>query len=215
MDRVGYQQHGVLRTKNPAKLESDANRTGISLLDSMNVARPKPASRIRSHVSKDSCIRLRIQLGAAENGLIGHYFKGVNFDEPAFTQTDGEINFFWDENSPDDRLPADNFSIRWTGQIMANQSGKHTSSTTADDGTRLWIDGKLIISDWTEHFTQTSSGAIRLEKGSFAEVDLSWKTGTKEVKLPEPATVELTTQSKGLLGQYFGNPALQGDAAER
>jgi len=59
-------------------------------------------------------------------------------------------------------LPADNFSIRWTGKIKSPVTGKVKMGATVDDGVRVWLDGQLIIDMW-------SGGARRLAE---AEVEL-------------------------------------------
>jgi hypothetical protein len=56
-------------------------------------------------------------------------------------------------------VQANNFSVRWTGQVQAPVSGNYTFSTVADDGVRLWINGVLLINAWTDQAAKTNTAA--------------------------------------------------------
>ena len=43
------------------------------------------------------------------------------------------------------------FSARWTGQVEATATGNFRFQTRSDDGVRLWINGSLVIDNWTSH----------------------------------------------------------------
>lgn len=119
-------------------------------------------------------------------GLTGHYFLGTNFETPVHTQIDPGVDFVW-SNTPPSGLPHDNYSVRWTGFVRAARTGDYTFQTRADDGARLWIDGRPVINDWKVHpvttdeakvhFAAGSRHAIRMEYfqgGGDALVSLSW-----------------------------------------
>ncbi|MBN2805145.1 MAG: glycoside hydrolase family 3 C-terminal domain-containing protein, partial [Prolixibacteraceae bacterium] len=97
-------------------------------------------------------------------GLKGEYFRGKELSgEPVFTQVNPQIRMYWGEGSPTETMVAqgiltpeqalekDNFSVRWTGTITAPQSGTFEFGAMSDDGCRIYLDGKLIVDDWTEH----------------------------------------------------------------
>jgi uncharacterized delta-60 repeat protein len=99
------------------------------------------------------------------NGLNGTYFNNMDFTAPVFTRRDPNINFNWGTGSPDPRMDADTFSVRWTGQILAPTTGRYTFYTTSDDGARLTINGQRIIDKLVPQASTEWSGSIDLVAG--------------------------------------------------
>ncbi|MBK8319393.1 MAG: putative baseplate assembly protein [Betaproteobacteria bacterium] len=120
------------------------------------------------------------------SGLYGEYYRGQGFRERLLTRTDATVNFNWGSGSPDPSVPAEHFSVRWSGWLQAPASGLFSFFVNADDGVRLWIDGDLIIDDWDLHPGERTITArlqanhkhdIRLEfyeNGGAAACQLSW-----------------------------------------
>jgi PA14 domain-containing protein len=51
--------------------------------------------------------------------------------------------------------------------VQAVASGNSTFGTVSDDGVRLWVNGQLVIDNWTDHGTTTNtSGPITLTAGT-------------------------------------------------
>ncbi|HXK32608.1 MAG TPA: PQQ-dependent sugar dehydrogenase, partial [Dehalococcoidia bacterium] len=84
-------------------------------------------------------------------GWSGEYFNNKTLSgSPVFTRNDGQdINFDWNIGSPAPSLPADNFSVRWTRTFTFNE-GVYQFFTTSDDGSRVFIDGQLILDFWVD-----------------------------------------------------------------
>ena len=78
-------------------------------------------------------------------GLTATYFNNDDFTSPVFTRIDPSINFDWGYGSPDPRIGADTFSVRWTGQIFAPDSEDYAFAVRADDRGRLIIDGTTVV----------------------------------------------------------------------
>lgn len=120
---------------------------------------------------------LTINPGAIEgdgDGLTGEYFNGVNFDTKISTRVDPEINFHWGTGSPLEGVDADNFSVRWTGELMPLYTGEHTFYLTCDDGARLWVNNELIIDKWTNNAGETFTGNLHLNAGKKYPVKLEY-----------------------------------------
>lgn len=84
-----------------------------------------------------------------EQGLIGEYFNGTDLSgAPLFKIVDKTIGFEWGDNSPNQCLPKDNFSVRWNGYIKSPINGTQHIGVYADGGIRLWLNNQLIIDKW-------------------------------------------------------------------
>jgi hypothetical protein len=99
-------------------------------------------------------------------GVRGNYYTGMNFDNLVLTRVDPQINFNWGSGEPDPAVGADNFSVRWTGEVEAAFTETYTFYTNSDDGVRLWIDGEQLVNNWTDHGTTENRGTIDLVAGS-------------------------------------------------
>lgn len=106
----------------------------------------------------------------AGGGIRGDYYKGMNFESHVLTRMDPRINFSWGSGEPDPVVGADNFSVRWTGEVEAVFTETYTFYTNSDDGVRLWIDGRQLINNWTDHSNTENSGKIDLVAGNMYRV---------------------------------------------
>lgn len=70
---------------------------------------------------------------------------------PDLTRQDAAIDFEWGNGGPDDPIIGlDYFMARWTRNIDFT-AGTYRFTTTSDDGIRIFIDGTLVLNDWTDH----------------------------------------------------------------
>ncbi|MEJ2704505.1 MAG: PA14 domain-containing protein [Sedimentisphaerales bacterium] len=100
-------------------------------------------------------------------GVRGDYYRGMNFNTLVLTRIDPQIDFNWgDPGSPDPLVPVDQFSARWTGEVEAGFTETYTFYTASDDGVRLWIDGRQLVDNWTDHASTENSGTIDLVAGN-------------------------------------------------
>ncbi len=117
-------------------------------------------------------------------GLLGQYwsnttatvFSNVNFSTAAtLTRTDAAVNFNWSSTPPSAAVGQTNFTVRWTGCVQPQYSETYTFTTIADDGVRLWVNGQLLVNDWTTHANAaTNSGAITLNAQQLYNVRLEY-----------------------------------------
>jgi beta-glucosidase len=108
--------------------------------------------------------------GTNQTGMKGEYFDNMKLSgKPIVTRVDSTINFSFGTNSPVYGVPADQFSVRWTGKITPPDTVYHVG-TSCDDGSRLYINGKLIIDDWIEHGEKPISAECKLLPGKEYDV---------------------------------------------
>jgi YVTN family beta-propeller protein len=118
------------------------------------------------------------QLYPAAQGLLGQYFTNATLTgSPALTRSEA-VNYDWGTAAPAPGIAADGFSVRWSGRVGIGADGNYTFQTTSDDGVRLWVNGNLVIDNWTTHgSTIDRSPAIALKAGFFYDVKLEYFEG--------------------------------------
>ncbi len=107
-------------------------------------------------------------------GLSAGYYIGKNFEQFSFTRVDPSVGFSWDVGSPDPRIPADGFSVRWHGYIIPRYSEVYDFTTMTDDGVRLWLNGQLLVNNWTDHGETWDTATTAVQAGVPVEVTLEF-----------------------------------------
>ncbi|WP_394847898.1 glycoside hydrolase family 3 C-terminal domain-containing protein [Pendulispora brunnea] len=115
-----------------------------------------------------------IPAGALE-GLTVEYFANPTLTgTPAAVGTDSVIAHDWGSQPPASGVPATNWSARWTGTLHAPVTGDYPLATTSDDGSRLYLDGRLVVDNWGAHATRSVYRTVHLEAGQSYEVKVEY-----------------------------------------
>ena len=83
-------------------------------------------------------------------GLQAEYFqsKGMNKkDKSALQRIDPTVRFDFGTNSPTPDITADQFSIAWSGSVLAPESGEYQFRVTTPNGARLYVNTDLAAGD--------------------------------------------------------------------
>lgn len=114
-------------------------------------------------------------------GLLGSYYEFAGPTPPAdpfqtfrLTRIDSTIDFDWQGGSPDPIVGDDLFAVRWLGQVQPLYTEPYTFYTFSDDGIRLWVDGVLVVNDWSDHAAREASGVMTLQAGQRYDVVLEF-----------------------------------------
>ncbi len=113
----------------------------------------------------------------AQDGLTGTYYRGAHFEHPVLTRQDSAINFNWSAGSPAAGIPADHYSVRWTGTLLAPVSGSYHFSAQADEGIRVWIDNQLVVESWPASRATHFEGSLTLQAGRRYDVWVDYYNG--------------------------------------
>ena len=126
-------------------------------------------------------------MSSDSSGLSASYFTNTGLTgSPAVQRLDGTVNFAWGTAAPDSRIPVDNFGARWSGRLVAPVTGAYTFYTDSDDGIRVWVNGQLLVNNWTVHaLTTNTSAKINLVGGTAYDVRIEHfeNTGPATAKL--------------------------------
>jgi hypothetical protein len=162
--------------------------------------------------------------GGNGNGLLGSYYSNTGLSGTAATRVDSTVNFDWGNNAPMAGVSADNFSVRWTGEVQPQYSETYTFYTTGDDGVRLWVNGVQLVNNWVDQSPTEKSGTIQLtanqrysiqmeqyDHTGGAMAKLSWSSAsTPKAIIPQSQLYAASAPANGgsgdgLFGQYYSN----------
>lgn len=108
-------------------------------------------------------------------GLKGEYFNNNDLTTPAMTRIDSNVSFTEWSAGVHYAITGKAYSVRWTGQIQAQFSEEHIFYLGSGGGHRLWIDDKLILDGWVEHYPDVyKSSSISLKAGERYDIKLEY-----------------------------------------
>jgi hypothetical protein len=139
--------------------------------------------------------------GTVTGGWRGEYYANRELNGSAsLIRTDYSIDFDWGRSAPALGIPADDFSVRWTGAATF-EAGTYRFKVLVDDGARLFVDNNLELSEWEDGGVRELIVDLGLNSGSHtlkleyydrtrdARIRLTWE------KLTATATPTLTSTS--------------------
>lgn len=116
----------------------------------------------------------------AQQGLVGEYFNGTNFEEKILTRTDARIHFEWNNKAPAPGMDPESFSARWKGRIKAPESGNYLFRAKVDDGIRVKVGNQMVINAWGMHDSEPFSGTVYMEAGRLYDLQVEYFNGLLE-----------------------------------
>lgn len=119
-------------------------------------------------------------------GVVGEYFANNELaGEPLFTRVDDNINFYWENGTPDPRMPVANYSVRWISYLKVPETGNYIIGGWSMPYYNLKIEGAEILKGKTEHHAFHHSKEMYLEKGKKYKVVFDYKNyhGDGDAKL--------------------------------
>ena len=153
---------------------------------------------------------LRWEKDRSYAGWKGMYWANPDLmGQPLLMRDDLQIDFDWQMASPDASIPSDRFSASWT-RIALLEEGIYRFRALADDGLRIWVDGRLILDAWSDHEQQemtvdhvmAGAGAHTIQV-AYYDNQFNARVRVSMDKVDGPWYV-------GWKGEYFANPYLAG-----
>lgn len=174
----------------------------------------------------------RTAVYGAEHGLFVSYYDNRDFTAFVARQVEPGVNASWPTGvSPLPVMAPTTYAVRWQGQLVAPLAGVYRLYLTSDDGIRLWLNGRLLVDDWTDHAPTTASIDVTLtagvlndlridyyQNGGGAVARLEW-SGPGRTRQVVPATALLATlhdlNGSGLTATYYDNADFTGTSTVR
>ncbi|HKX60854.1 MAG TPA: lamin tail domain-containing protein, partial [Verrucomicrobiae bacterium] len=105
-------------------------------------------------------------------GLRADYHDNIDFTGLRVRRIDPVVDFDWGSGQPDPAIGAEQFSVRWIGQVQPRFNETYTFYTVSDDGVRLWVNNQLLIDNWTDHGPTENTGFLPLQAGYLYDIKM-------------------------------------------
>jgi beta-glucosidase len=119
-----------------------------------------------------------VPASALPAGFKGEYFNNKELKgEPVLVRTDEQVDFDWSRGRPAPQINEDNFSVRWTGKLTPPESGTYQLGAMADDGVRVYLDGRILVDAWAGNQAsqiRTVMKEVTLEAGRVYDVRIEY-----------------------------------------
>lgn len=102
----------------------------------------------------------------SSGGLRVTYYSGQNFERLEARRVERRIMRDYGLGRPTWGMSKGPFSARWEGILLVPQDAEYSFYLQSCNGSRLWIDDKLIIDRWGDHgWIPGRHGAVQLPQG--------------------------------------------------
>lgn len=109
------------------------------------------------------------------NGLQASYYKNNDRRSVPVKQIDKNIDFNWNRSHLTNGVGKNFVNVRWTGKLTVPKTDPYTFTFKGDDGFKVWIDGKQVISAWRpQAITAYRTKQINLEAGKAYDLKIEY-----------------------------------------
>lgn len=122
---------------------------------------------------------------AKTEGLYAEYFNNKKCSgTPAMSRVEDKIQHSWKRRSPmPDVINTDRFSIRWSGVFKSDKDEELELLLRGDDGYRMFIDDKEVMSDWGNHSASQRTYVFKAEAGRTYNVRIEYFDNSGDARI--------------------------------
>lgn len=109
----------------------------------------------------------------SKNGLNAEYFNNKNAEgEPVYSDISSQVDYYWWDKTPIETLEDDNFSVKWTGYLVPEKTGRYSLGCEAKYF-KLFLDGEQISANSNIHHpNKRYKKDILLESGKPYKIEI-------------------------------------------
>jgi beta-glucosidase len=109
-------------------------------------------------------------------GVQGSYYASRDMrGEPLFTRTDDMIDFYWDNDSPHPKMPANDFGIHWIADLIPPVSGTYYIGTWGSSGYEIILDGDTLLTFYNDHHAAVRGVPMEFTAGKKYRVEVLYR----------------------------------------
>ncbi|MBC8140016.1 MAG: PQQ-binding-like beta-propeller repeat protein [Armatimonadetes bacterium] len=166
--------------------DSERDITGVAVsADGKRIASASLDGVVRVYDAEKGAAMWRFPLPTPDavgtgTGLTATYWNNTKMEgAPLLSRVEGGVDFVLTGDAPIPGVPKEQVSARFEGFFEAPAGGKYTFITRADDGVRLFVEGKAVIDAWTDRGTteDRTKEPIALKKGQRVAIRLEYYQG--------------------------------------
>ncbi len=112
----------------------------------------------------------------ALRGLTARYWANHDFaGEPFAVRAEPTIDHQWWREAPLDGMPADSFSVRWTGTLVPPATGRYALGARLNGGARVFLDDSLVVEFTDRHVVATPTAWVDLRAGEARRLTVEYR----------------------------------------
>jgi len=109
------------------------------------------------------------------HGLNATFYDNIEWTgEPKYSRVDSLVDYYWWDKAPYEDLDGDNFSARWTGYVVAPETGEYAIGGEGFHHFELQLDDSLIARNHDIHHSNKNYSFLKLEAGKAYKIDLKF-----------------------------------------
>ncbi len=134
------------------------------------------------------------------------FFPTKSFEGESKVRRHSDIVFKWKKAAPFKSFPEDGFSARFDTCLVLDEPAEPVFRLSSDDGSRLFVDGLLVVDNWGSHSVRVRSQSIALDPGvHHLRVEYFEHTGPAEIELDASFDGDRPRAIPARLLRYPGN----------
>jgi mono/diheme cytochrome c family protein len=200
----------VRKTMPDDKPESLTKEEATAIAAFMHTAFYSPAAREKTNPVRADAARLTVnqyRQAAADlvgsfrggtnqwkdggKGLKGEYFANRNYGNRQKERFDPTVAFDFKTDPPTDgKYDEHEYSVRWSGSVLAPESGEFTFVVKSDQAVQLWVNGERVVNALVKSGNQTEyTAGVTLTGGRVYPIRLDFSKALQGVKDKKPKPV--------------------------